>query len=134
VELYGGLATGFEDLLRVRYAVNSYVLVDIDPDAHAVVSYRIAHLRLQYPHLLPLEAIKDWDSHLPMGVRTISPELLISNFPERIDLLLASPSMLAHHLTRSHRVYTLMGPGVVRHILYLVLHFSEAQPEDVGYI
>ena len=85
-------------------------------------------LRLQYPHLLPPEVIKDWDSRLPMDIRTISPELFTTIFPEGIDLLLASPPTLAHHLPRSHRVHTPMDPDVVRHILHLILHFSEAHP------
>jgi hypothetical protein len=44
MELCGGLATGFEALLRAGYAINSYVWVDIDPDAHTVVSHRISHI------------------------------------------------------------------------------------------
>ena len=38
VELHGGLATGLKALLRVGYAIHSYVWVDIDPDAHMVVA------------------------------------------------------------------------------------------------
>ena len=107
--------------------------MDIDPDAHAAFSHRITHLRLQYSHLLPLEVIKDWDSRLPLDVRTISLELLTSTFPEGLDLLLASLPMLSRHLPRSHTVHTAMGPDDVRHILRRILHLSEAQPEGVGY-
>jgi hypothetical protein len=64
----------------------------------------IAQLRLQYPYLLPLEAIKEWDSRLPMDVRTISPKFLTAASPEEIDILLASPPMLAHHLPSSHNL------------------------------
>ena len=69
-----------------------------------------------------------------MDVRAISPELLTTTFPKGMDLLLDSPPMLAHHLPRSHRVHTPMGPDVVRQILHLIMHFFEAQPEGVGYI
>ncbi len=74
----------------------------------------------------------DWHSRLPMDVRTISPELLRATIPEGIDLLLASPSMLASHLPMTHRERTPVGPKVVRHILHLILYLSEAQPEGVG--
>ena len=134
MELYRGLATCIEALLKGGYAVNSYVLVDIDPFAHAAVPHRIAHLRLQYPHLLPLEVIKDRDFRMPMDIRTISPDFLTTTFPEGVDLLLASHPMLAHHLPRYHRVHSPMGPDVVRHILHLILNLSEAQSEGVGYI
>jgi hypothetical protein len=40
------LAVGLESFLKAKYAVNFYVWVDIDPDSHAVVSHRIARLRL----------------------------------------------------------------------------------------
>ncbi len=30
-------------------------------------------------------------------------------------------------------MHTAMGPDVVRHVLHLILHLSEAQPEGVGY-
>ena len=134
VELCGGLAIDLEALLKVGYTVNSYAWVDIDLDVHAAISRRIAHLRLQYPYLFPLKANKDWDSRLSTDVRTISPELLTVTFPKGIDLLLASPPMLARHLPRSHRVHTLMEPDVVRHILHFILYLSEAPPEGVGYL
>ncbi len=57
MELCGDLAVGLEALLIARYAIRSYVWVDIGPDAHTVVSHRIAHMRLQFPNLLPPEAI-----------------------------------------------------------------------------
>jgi hypothetical protein len=69
-----------------------------------------------------------------MGVRFISRELLTGTFPEGIDLILASPPMLAYHLPRSHRVHTPRGPDDVRHIIHLIMHLFEAQPEGVGYI
>ena len=90
-------------LLIVGHAISSYVWVDIDPDAHTVVSHRITHLRHQFPYLIPPEAIKDWDSRLPMDAHTISPELFRATFPEVIDLLLASPPMLASYLPMTHR-------------------------------
>jgi len=106
VELCGGLATGLEALLKVGYAINSYIWVDIDLDAHAAASYRIAHTRLLYPYLLPLEAIKDRDSSLPMDVRTISPELLTVTFLEKIDLILVSQQCL-HIISPGPIEYTL---------------------------
>jgi hypothetical protein len=133
MELCGGLTTGLEALLRAGYAINSYAWVDIDPDAHTAVSYRIADLKLQFPFLLPLEAIKDWDSQLPMDVRAIFLELLIATFPEGVDLL-ASPPMLANHLPNTHRERSPMGPDVVRHIHRLILNLSEARIGGVGYL
>jgi hypothetical protein len=59
VELCGGLATGLEAILIAGYAICSDVWVDIDPDAHMVVSNRITHLRLQISNLLPPEALTD---------------------------------------------------------------------------
>ncbi len=96
----GGLASGLVALLEVEYAINSYVWVDIDRDAHAAVSHRLKLLRLKYPQLLLPEAIQDWESRLPMDARTISPKLFAMTIPEVIDLLLASPPMLAHHFPR----------------------------------
>jgi hypothetical protein len=69
-----------------------------------------------------------------MDVRTISPELLRATFPEGIDLLLASPSMLVSHITCTHIESTLMGPDVVRHIFHLIQYLFEALPEGVGYL
>jgi hypothetical protein len=86
-------------------------------------------MRLQFPHLLPSEAIKDWNSRLPMDVRAISPDLLRAAFPERLDLLLASPPMLKSNLPKTHRECTPMGPDVVRHILHVTMYLSETQPE-----
>jgi hypothetical protein len=70
VELCGGLATGLKALFEARYAINSYVWVHIDPDAHAAASHRIAYMRLLCTQLLPPEAIKDRYSRLPIDVRT----------------------------------------------------------------
>ncbi len=42
--------------------------------------------------------------------------------------------MLAYHIPRTHRERTPLGPGVVRHILRLILHLSEAHPEGVKYL
>jgi len=69
-----------------------------------------------------------------MEVRTISPELLNITFPEGIELILASPPVLATHLSSSNRDHTLPGPDIGRHIIRLVLHLSESQPRGVGYI
>ena len=72
VELCGGLASGLEALLRAGYAISSNAWVDTDPDAHTVVSHRIASLRHQFPHLLPPESIQEWESQLLMDVNTIT--------------------------------------------------------------
>jgi hypothetical protein len=69
-----------------------------------------------------------------MDVRTISPELLRATVPEGIDLLLASPPMLANHLLKTHRARTPLGPEGVRHILRLIFYLSETQPEGFGYL
>jgi len=69
-----------------------------------------------------------------MDVRTISLELLNITFPEGIDLILVSPSVLASHLSSSNKDHTLPGPDIGRHIIRLVLHLSELQPRGVGYI
>jgi hypothetical protein len=114
----GGLATGLEALLRAGYAISSYAWVDIDPDAHTVASHRIACLRHQFPHLLPPEAIKDWDCRLPMDVPTISPELLNATFPVGIDLILASPPVIVARLFSSnidHTPSTGSGPRPTHH-------------------
>ena len=131
----GGSATGLEALLRAGYVINSYVWVDIDLDAHTAVFHRIAHLRHQFPHLLPPETIKDWGSRFPIEVRSIFLELLRATFPEGIDFLLASPPMLvANILPMTHRAHTPLGSDVVRHIFRLILYLSEAQSEGVGYL
>jgi len=62
------------------------------------------------------------------------PELLSAHFLEGIDLILASPSMLATHLSNSNREHTPTGPDVSQHITRLVLHLSESQPGRFGYI
>jgi hypothetical protein len=99
------------------------------------VSRRITHTSYQFPNLLPPEASTDWDSRLPMDACAISPELLRTTFPDRIDHLLASPPMQASHLPKTHIAHTpSMGPDVVRHILRLILYLSEAQPEGFGYL
>jgi len=132
VELFGSLATGLEALLRAGYAIHSFVWVEIDPDAHIDVPHHNTHLRHQFPHLLPPKAIKDWDSQLPMDARTISLELFRATFLEGIDLLLASPPMIASHLPRPRRERASMGPDVVRHIYRLIYYLSEAHPEGVN--
>ncbi len=97
VELSGGLATGLEALLKVGYAISSYAWVDIDPDAHTATSHRIAHLRSQFPHLLPRETIKNSNSRLSLDVGTISTELLKDTFVEGINLVLANSFVPATH-------------------------------------
>jgi hypothetical protein len=134
VELCGGLATGLEALLIAGYAIRSYVWADTDPYAHSVVSHRIAHMQLQFPHLLPPETLMDWDSRLRMDVRTISSELLRATFSKGTDLLLANPPMLARHVPKTHRERTPVGPDVVWHILHLFLYLSETQLEGIGYL
>jgi len=69
-----------------------------------------------------------------MDVRAISLELLNVTFPEEMDLILASPLMLATHLSKSNREHTSPGLDIDRHILRLVLHLSESQLGRVGYI
>jgi hypothetical protein len=69
-----------------------------------------------------------------MDVRNISPELLRVTIPEGIDRILAIPHMLAIHLSKSKREHPPPGPDIVRHIIRLVPHLSETQPEGVGYI
>jgi hypothetical protein len=76
----------------------------------------------------------DWDSRLPMDIRTISTELLRATFPDGIDLLLASPSMLARHVPETHRERTPVGPDVDRHILHLIMYLSKTHPEGIGYL
>jgi len=69
-----------------------------------------------------------------MDIRTISSELLIATFPEGIDLLLASLPMLANLLSRPHREHTPPGPDVVRHVFRLIMHLSETQRKEIGYL
>ncbi len=92
-----GLAAGLGALHKAGYAIDSYAWVDTNPDAHATVSHRLKRMRQQYPQLLPLEAIRDCDSRIPMDARAISPKLFATTFSEVIDLLLANPPMLAQH-------------------------------------
>jgi hypothetical protein len=135
VELYGGLDTGLETLLKSGYAIGSYTWTDTDPNAPKTASHRVAQLMHQFPHLLPQEAIQDWESRIPMDVRTISLELLsAARFPEGIDLILTSPPMLATQLSNSNREHTPPGLNISRHIVCLVLHLSESQPGGIGYI
>ncbi len=61
-----------------------------------------------------------------MAVRTISPELLSVTLLEGIDLILASPPLLANHLSSSKRDHTPPGPDVGRQIIHLVLHLFES--------
>ncbi len=76
----------------------------------------------------------DWDSRLPMEFRIISPELFRAIFPEGIDFLLASPPIVARHVPKTHKDRTPVGPDVVRHILHLILYFSETPPEGFKYL
>jgi len=69
-----------------------------------------------------------------MDVRTISPDLLNVIFPEGIDLILASPPMLATRLSSSNQDHTPPGPDIAPHIIRLILHLSETQPRGVEYI
>jgi len=69
-----------------------------------------------------------------MDGRTISPELLSVTLPKRIDLILASPHVLAIHLSKSYIEHTPPGPNTGPHILRFVQHLSESQPRGVGYI
>jgi len=134
VELCGRLATGLEALLRAGYAINSYAWADTDSDAHTATSHRVTHLRHQFPHLPPHEVIQDWDSRLPIDVRTCSPELLSIKFPKRNDFILASQPVLATHSSNSNKEHTPPGPDISRHITRLVLQLFESQPGGVGYI
>jgi len=134
-ELCGGLATGLHALLRTGYVIRSYVWVYTYPDAHTAAPQCIAYLRHKFPHLLPPEAVQDCDSRLPMDVSTISPELLSATFSaEGIDLILVSPPVLATRVSRSNREHTSPGPDIGRHIIRLVLHLSESEPDGVEYI
>jgi hypothetical protein len=72
-----------------------------------------------------------------MDVRIISPEILSVQFPEGIDLILASPPMIATHLSNFNREHTpsdISGSDIIRHITCLVLILSESQPGGVEYI
>ena len=135
VDLCGGLATGLEALLKAGYAVTSYAWLDIDTDAHATVSHRLPREKQQYPHLLPPEAIRDWDSRPTMAVRAISSEILTKTFPKGVDLMLASPSpMLVKHLPRTHSNHGPHSPLIVHRIVQLISYMVESQPEGVGYL
>jgi len=68
-----------------------------------------------------------------MNARTISPELLRATSPEGVDLLPASPLMLANNLPKTYRAHTPLGPDVVRHILRLILYLSDTSPPPILY-
>jgi hypothetical protein len=128
VGLFGGLETGLEALLKVGYAIASYAWVGIDSDAHATVSHPLTRLTYQYPQLLPPEAIRDWDSRLPMDVRTDSMKLFAETFSEGVDLLLSSPPTLAKHSPMIHRDHGPYGPMIIVHrIVKLILYLTESQ-------
>jgi len=113
-ELCGGLATCLEALLRAGCVIRSYTWVDTYPGAHMAAAQRIACLRHNFPHLFLPEAVQDWDSRLPLDVRTSSPDLLSATFLEGIYLILASPPVLATRVSRSHREHTPSGPDIHR--------------------
>jgi hypothetical protein len=69
-----------------------------------------------------------------MDIRTISLELLSVTFPEGVDLILASSSVLATDLSKSNKEHTPPDPDIGRHILRLVLHLSESHSGGVGYV
>ena len=96
-ELCGCMATGMEALLRAGYAIASYTLTDIDPDAQAAVSHHLTRLLTTYPQLFPSDATQHWASSLPMDTRFISPNVFNAILLEGVDIILASPPRMTRH-------------------------------------
>ena len=88
----------------------------------------------QLSYFIPQEALHGWDSSLPRDIHTISPALLNATFQEGIDLILASPPVLATRAYDPNKDHPLPGPDIARHVTSLVLHISKTHTNGVGSI
>jgi hypothetical protein len=134
VELCGGIATGLEALLKAGHAVASYTWADVDPDAHAATTHRLARLLARHPLLLPPEATNGWDTRLPMDIRTITPALFAQAFPAGVDIIMTSPPMLAKHLPKTIRGSGQPSHATVFQIHDLIRHLATTQEGGLGFI
>ena len=58
-EPFGGLGAGLEMVLRLGIPVKRYLYSDVDPNARAIVQFRLQSLRHRYPSLLATSATRD---------------------------------------------------------------------------
>ena len=133
-ELYGGLATGLEAILRMGYVVASYTCTDIYPDAQAAVAHRLSRLRVTYPHLLLSEAILNWATTMRMNTGSISHDVFNATLPEGVDIILASPPRMTKHYPNPYRGITPQVPDATQRLAHLILHLVVKQRGGVGFI
>jgi hypothetical protein len=78
LELFGGIATGLECVLRNGIRVRKYVYCDTDPVAQRVAAHRMHQLSAQYPALLPHESFAEAFTALPQDVWRIDTAALVA--------------------------------------------------------
>jgi len=84
IELFGGLLSGVEMLLRNDVPVTAIRYSDINASAQTCAQFRATSLATQYPHLLDMSAVQDMFS-LPQDVRDIQPsqvQSMVQQFPD----------------------------------------------------
>lgn len=86
VELFGGIASGFEALLLLGVPVRGYYFCDKDPVAQRIAFARLLQLQKRFPHLLSPGCIETMFL-LPQDVQAIDKSHLESI--GQIDLLIA---------------------------------------------
>lgn len=77
VELFGGICTGLESVLRSGLRVLNYMYSDKDPVSQRVAAHRLHQLSAQYPALLPLESFRHAFTALPQDVWRIDTAALL---------------------------------------------------------
>lgn len=77
LELFGGICTGLEMVLRSGVCVLQYIYCDIDPVAQRVAAHRMHHLSAQYPALFPIEAFVSAFTAVPQDVWQINTAALL---------------------------------------------------------
>jgi hypothetical protein len=77
LELFGGICTGLESVLRNGVRVLRYIYCDTDPIARRVAAHRLHQLSAQYPALFPLECFADAFIALPQDVWFIDTAALL---------------------------------------------------------
>jgi hypothetical protein len=78
LELFGGMATGLEMVLRNGIRVIRYLYCDDDCVAQHVAAHRMHHLSSQYPALFLLESFRDAFTAVPQDVWRIDTEALLN--------------------------------------------------------
>ena len=85
-DLFSGIGTTLEGLIRAGKRVRRYYAVELDPTKRSIAVHYAQLLSSEHPDLLPASALTTMFS-LPQNVTSISPDLL----PREVDLFVASP-------------------------------------------